>query len=95
MSDDARATSRMPKMTAEQKVAFDAAQRSLECLAARIVALPLEERDQAIAAAGKWLQNTNREKGHDSHPATRRWLNDYMATLRARVSEIAASVGRS
>jgi hypothetical protein len=95
MSDDAHGASRMPEMTEEQRMVFDAAQRSLERLAARIVALPLEDRERAIAAVCRSLEITNREKGYEDHPVTARWLNAYMTSLRKRVAEIAISAGRT
>jgi hypothetical protein len=95
MSDDADTVSRMAEMTVEQRLAFDAARRSLERLAACIGALPLEDRERAIAAACKSLENSNRGKGYEGHPATKRWLNEYITSLRTRVAAIAVSGGKS
>jgi hypothetical protein len=81
---------RLPEIAPEQQEAFEATRRSLERLAERIVALPRENRELAFAAARKSLEDANREKGYEGHPAAERWLNEYMASLQIRVAEIEA-----
>jgi hypothetical protein len=94
MSDDAdNVAPRLPEMTPEQREAFKATHRSLERLAMRIVALPKENRTQAFAAARKILEDANRAKGYEGHPAAERWLNEYMTSLQKRVAEIEACGG--
>jgi hypothetical protein len=94
MSDDADdAAPRLPEMTPEQRAALEATRRSLERLAVRIAALPKENRTHAFAAARKSLEDANRAKGYEGHPAAGRWLNEYMTSLQIRVAEIEARSG--
>jgi hypothetical protein len=91
MSNDADDMApRSPEMTPEQREAFEVTRRSLERLAMQIVALPKESREHAFASARKSLEDANREKGYEGHPAAERWLNEYMTSLKMRVAEIEA-----